>query len=210
MLENIGTYNLYALLGKFYMEENIIIHNVNQGVDIYLGKLQGPIPLGNKRSLQAFELRARNRNIIIQTFEKRSIIVIESIIMGSEKKRKEYDEEDCEVLKAIREHKGYGFDPKDTLNLPSEIVFVAVQGCYNEVKMQEHLTEITIMGYQGNILLSTIITPRTFVTINPKHLGFDEEELLDGKDEFNVLHEIRHMLLGKTIVSYDIKNPKTM
>ena len=84
MLENIGTYNLYALLGKFDTEENIIIHNVNQGIDIYIGKLQGPIPLNSKRSLQAFELRGRNRNIIIQTFEKRSIIVIESIILGSE------------------------------------------------------------------------------------------------------------------------------
>ena len=101
LLENVGTYNLYALLGKFDAEENIIIHNVNQGVDIYLGRLQGPVPLGIKRSLQGFELRGRNRNIIIQTFEKRSIIVIESVIKGSEKKRKEYEESDNEIEEAI-------------------------------------------------------------------------------------------------------------
>ena len=84
MLENVGTYNLYALLGKFDAEENIIIHNVNQVVDIYIGGLKGSIQLGSKRSLQAFELKGRNRNIVIQTTEKRSVLVIESIIMGSE------------------------------------------------------------------------------------------------------------------------------
>ena len=71
--------------------------------------------------------------------------------------------------------------------------------------MKEHLIEVTIMDYPGNILLFTITAPRTFVTINPRHLGFDDEELLNGKDELNILSEIRNIVRGKTIVSYDIK-----
>ena len=70
MLESIGTYSLYTLLGKFDQEENIIIHNVNQPIDMYLTGLKGPIPVGSKRSIQAFGLRERNRNIIIQTVKK--------------------------------------------------------------------------------------------------------------------------------------------
>jgi len=40
MLETVGTYNLYTLLGKFDQEENIIIHNVNQPIDMYLTGLK--------------------------------------------------------------------------------------------------------------------------------------------------------------------------
>ena len=71
--------------------------------------------------------------------------------------------------------------------------------------MKEHEVEVTIMGYQGNVLLSTIIAPRTFVTINPSHLGFEEDELMLGKDEFATLIEIRKIVLEKTIIGYDIK-----
>jgi len=74
--------------------------------------------------------------------------------------------------------------------------------------MKEHVVEVTIMGYQGNILLSTIIAPRTFVTINPSHLGFEEDELVLGKDEFTTIKEIGRIITNKTIIGYDIK--KTM
>jgi len=70
------------------------------------------------------------------------------------------------------------------------------------------VVEITIMGYQGNILLSTIIAPRTFVTINPSHLGFEEDDLMTGKDEFITMQEIRRITINKTIIGYDMK--KTM
>ena len=205
MLENVGTYNLYALLGKFDAEENIITHNVNQVVDIYIGGLKGSIQLESKRSFQAFELKGRNRNIVIQTTEKRSVIVIESIIMRSELREIILNKEGCKIRQAIIKQKGYGFNPEETLNLPNEIIFVAVQGCHNETTMKEHLIEITIMDYQGKILLFTVTAPRTFVTINPRHLGFDEEELLNGKDELDTLSEIRKILIGKTLVGYDIK-----
>ena len=87
MLETVGTYNLYTLLGKFDKEENIIIHNVNQPIDLYLTGLKGLIPMSSKKSLQAFALLERNRNMVIQTIEKRSIIVIEAVIPGSEIKK---------------------------------------------------------------------------------------------------------------------------
>jgi len=64
------------------------------------------------------------------------------------------------------------------------------------------------MGYQGDIILSTIITPRVFVTINPSHLGFDEDELITGKDEMTMMREIRALTKNKTIIGYNIK--KTM
>ena len=209
MLETVGTYNLCALLGKFDEEENIIIHNVNQSIDVYVNGLQGPIPMASKRSLQAFELRNRNRNLIIQTIEKRTIIVIESIIPGSEHKRNPEDIEKCQTLeKAIIGQQGYGFKPQVTPNLPHEIIFVSVTGCYDETIMQEHMVEITIMGYQGNPILSTIITPRVFVTINPNHLGFEEDDLTNGKDEMTIQKEIRRLVRNKTIIVYNAK--KTM
>ena len=73
--------------------------------------------------------------------------------------------------------KGYGFDPLETLNLPNEIVFMAARGCHNEIKMQEHLIEVTLMGYHGNTLLSTIIAPRTFVTIINNYKQFVQSDM---------------------------------
>ena len=40
MLEAIGTYNLYTLLGKVDEEENVIIQNINQPIEIYLTGLR--------------------------------------------------------------------------------------------------------------------------------------------------------------------------
>ena len=209
MLEAIGTYNLYTLLGKFEDEENIIIHNVNQSIDVYINGLQGPIPIASQRSLQAFELKKRNRNLIIQTMEKRTIIVIESVIPLSDVRRTPEDIEICQTLeKAIIGQQSYEFKTQVTPNLPHEIIFVSVTGCYDETIMQEHMVEITLMGYQGNPILSTIVTPRVFVTINPSHLGFEEDDLMNGKDEMTIQREIRKMVRNKTIIIYNAK--KTM
>ena len=209
MLEAVGTYNLFTLLGKFEDEENIIIHNVNQYIDVYINGLQGPIPMASQRSLQAFELKKRNRNLIIQTTEKRTIVVIESVIPLSNIKRTPEDIEICQTLeKAIIGQQGYGFKPQVKPNLPHEIIFVSATGCYDETIMQEHMVEITIMGYQGNPILSTIITPRVFVTINPNHLGFEEDDLMNGKDERTIQKEIGRLVRNKTIIVYNAK--KTM
>ena len=209
MLEATGTYNLHALLGKLDTEENIIIHNVNQSIDIYISGLKGPIPMASQRSLQIFGLRNRNRNIILQTIEKRAIVVIESIIPDSDFKRQPEEIEICPIIeKALIGQQGYGFKPDATLKLPSEILFISAQGCYDETIMQEHLVEVTIMGYHGNIILSTIVTPRVFVTINPSHLGFEEDDLIKGKDENTIPRNIRKLVKNKTIVLYNAK--KTM
>ena len=207
-LETIGTYNIYTLLGKFEKEENIIIHSVYQPIDVYFTGIKGPIPMASKRSIQAFSLTERNRNVIIQTTEKRTIVVIESIIPGSETKLTSRESDDCHVQKAIIGQQGYSFHPDASLNLPSELLFISTQGCHDESIMQEHMIEVTIMGYQGNVILSTIVTPRVFVTINPDHLGFEEDDLTMGKDEFTTIKEIQRITLNKTIVGYDIK--KTM
>ena len=153
MLESIGTYNMYTLLGKFDNEENIIIHNVNQSIDVYLTGIKESIPMASKRSLQAFGLKERNRNIIIQTTEKRAIVVIESIIPGSETKVKPGKADRCPIEKALIGQQSYSFEPQVTLNLLSEILFISAQGCYDETIMQEHIIEVTIMGYQGNVVL---------------------------------------------------------
>ena len=209
MLEAIGTYNLYTLLGKFEEEENILIHNINQPIDVYITGLQGPITMASKRSLQAFELRNRNRNLMIQTTEKRTIIAIESIVPWSEIKRVPIDIDICTTIeKAINERQGYGFKPQLTPDLPQEIVFISAIGCYDETIMQEHMVEVTIMGYRGNIILSTIIAPRLFVTINSHHLGFEEDDLMNGKDEIAAKEQIRKLVRNKTIVTYNVK--KTM
>ena len=201
--------NLYPLLGKFEEEENIIIHNVNQSIDVYINGLQGPIPMASQRSLQAFELRKRNRNLIIQTVEKKTITVVEAIIPGSECKRIPEDIEICQTIeRPIIGQQGHGFNPQITPKLPHEIIFIAVTGCYDETIMQEHMVEITIMGYQGNIILSTIITPRVFVTINPNHLGFEEDDLMNGRDEMTTKREIRRLVRNKTAIVYNAK--KTM
>ena len=181
---------------------------MNQSIDVYLTGLQGPIPMASKRSLQAFGLRNRNRNLIIQTIEKRTIVVIEAIIPGSEYKRTPEEIDICPTIeKALIGQQGYGFKPQVTPNLPNEIVFIAVTGCYDETIMQEHMVEITIMGYQGNTILSTIITPRLFVTINPNHLGLEEDDLINGKDEITMMREIRKLVRNKTIIGYTLEKP---
>jgi len=206
MLEAVGTYNLYTLLGKFEEEENILIHNINQSIDVYITGLRGPIPMASKLSLQAFELRNRNRNLIIQTTEKRTIIAIESIVPWSEIKRIPVDIDICTTIeKAINGRQGYGFKPQLTPDLPQEIVFISAIGCYDETIMQEHMVEVTIMGYRGNIILSTIIAPRLFVTINSHHLGFEEDDLMNGKDEITAMERIRKLVRNKTIVTYNVK-----
>ena len=206
MLETVGTYNLYALLGKFDDEENILLHNVNHSVDVYVNGLKGPIPMASKRSLQAFKLKDRNRNLIIQTFEKRTIIAIEAIIPWSETRRIPLEMELCTTIeKAINGQQGYGIKPRVNPELPKDILFIAAKGCYDETIMQEHLVEVTIMGQQGNIILSTIVAPRLFVTINPQHLGFEEDELTQGKDEIATMIEIRKIVRNKIIITYNIK-----
>ena len=64
---------------------------------------------------------------------------------------------------------------------------MAIQTSWDEVKTVEHFVEITIMDRQGDILLSTIVTPRRVITLNKHHLGFDEEDLVTGKDKVSVL-----------------------
>jgi len=206
MLETVGTYNLYALLGKFDEEENILLHSANHSIDVYVNGLKGPIPMASKRSLQAFGLKERNRNLIVQTFEKRTIIVIESIIPWSEIKRIPLEMELCSTIeKAIVGQQGYGFKPQVNPELQQDIMFIAAKGCYDETIMQEHLVEVTIMDQQGNVILSTIVTPRVFVTINPQHLGFEEDDLTQGKDEMTTRVEIRKLIRNKTIITYNIK-----
>jgi len=198
--------NLYPLLGKFEEEENIIIHNVNQSIDVYINGLQGPIPIASQRSLQAFELRKRNRNLVIQTVEKKTIIVIEAVIPESNIKRTPEDIEMCpEIDKALMEQREYGFKSPSRSLIRNNILFISAQGCYNESIMQEHLIEVTISNYQGNIILSTIITPRVFVTINSSHLGFDEDELANGKDEMTIGKEIRKLVKNKVIIGYNMR-----
>ena len=138
MSETVDTYNPYTLLGKFDKEENIIIHNVNQPIDVYLTGLKGPISISSKNSLQAFGLRERNRNMVIQIIEKKSIVVIEAIIPGSEVKKTINEAEDCKIQQAIIGQQSYGFNPFETLNLPAKIIFMAAQGCYDKTTMQEH------------------------------------------------------------------------
>ena len=206
VLEAIVTYNLYTLLGKFEEEENLIIHNINQPIEVYITGLRGPVSMGSKRSLQAFELKERSRNIIIQTREKRTIIVVESVIPESNHKRVPQEIEMCHTIdKALTEQREYGFKLQPMINMRNSIIFISAQGCYDETIMQEHLVEVTIMDYQDNIILSTLITPRVFVTINPSHLGFDEDELIIGKDEINMMKEIRKLAKNKIIIGYDIK-----
>ena len=206
MLENIGTYNLYTLLGNFDDEENVIIHNLNQPINVYFNGLRDSILMATRKSLQAFELKERNRNIIIETREKKTLIVIESVISYSNHKRTPEDIERCPIIdKAIREQQEYAFKSQSISRIRNDIVFISTQGCYDETTMQEHLVEITIMDYHGRPILSTIITPRVFVTINPKHLGFDEDDLTSGKDEINMMEEIRKMVKNKVIIGYDIK-----
>jgi len=206
MLENIGTYNLYTLLGKFDEEENIMIHNVNQPIEVYFTGIRGPISVASKRSLQAFELKERSRNVIIQTQEKRTIVVIESVIPGSNIKQNPEEIEMCSHIdKALMSQREYEFKSPPTITIKKDIIFMSAQGCYDETTMQEHLVEVTIMDYRGNILLSTIITPRVFVTINPSHLGFDEDELMRGKDEMNMAKELRKLTKNKIIIGYNIK-----
>jgi len=206
MLETVGTYNLYALMGKFDEEENILLHNANHSIEVYVTGLQGPIPMASGRSLQAFGLKERTRNLIIQTFEKRTIIVIEAIIPWSEIRRTPEDIDLCtNIEKAIVGQQGYKFKPHVTPELPKDIIFIAAIGCYDETIMQEHLVEVTIMGYQGNTILSTIIAPRLFVTINSQHLGFEEDDLTSGKDEITTMKEIRKLVRNKIIITYNVK-----
>ena len=46
--------------------------------------------------------------------------------------------------------------------------------------------EVTIINYQGQILLSTVVTPRQYVPFNENHAGFPEEEMMQGKDEVSL------------------------
>jgi len=205
MLETIGTYNLYTLLGKFEEEENIILHNVNSSIEVYINGLQGPIPMNSNRSLQAFELKKRNRNLIIQTTEKRTIVVIESVEPLSNIRRTPENIEICpNIDAALARQQEYGFKSQLMTFIRNDVIFLSARECHDETIMQEHLVEITITGYQGNHILSTIITPRVFVTVNPKHLGFEEDDLMKGKDELDIKAKIRKITKNKILIGYNI------
>jgi len=109
------------------------------------------------------------------------------------------------IEKAINGQQGHGLKPRINPELPKDIIFIAAKGCYDETIMQEHLVEVTVMGQQGNIILSTIVAPRVFVTINPQHLGFEEDELTQGKDEIATMIEIRKLVRNKIIITYNIR-----
>ena len=107
MLEHIKTYNLAKLLGKFNETENIYIHNTNQNITVYMGGLDIPIQLSSHNSIEAFELKERSRNLIIQTYELRTIIAIESITKKGGHKTLPKNNPKCRIYQAIMSKKNY-------------------------------------------------------------------------------------------------------
>ena len=124
MLEHIKSYNMSALLGQFNETENIYIHSTNQNIFIYMGGLDAPIKLPSNNSLEAFELKERSRNLIIQTFELRTVIVIESVTKKDEPKSLPKNDPKCRIYKAIMSKQNYEITDEEELRMLSSILYI--------------------------------------------------------------------------------------
>jgi len=134
MLEYIETYNLSALLGQFNETENIYINSTNQNITIHMGGLEAPIKLLSNNSLEAFELKERSRNLIIQIYELRTIIVIESITKKGEPKSLPKNDPKCRIYKAIMSKRNYELVEEEKVKMPASILYVAGHGLKNNGK----------------------------------------------------------------------------
>ena len=171
-----------------------------------MGGLDTPIQLPSHNSVEAFELKERSRNLIIQTHELRTIIVIESITKKGGHKTLPKNDPKCRVYQAIMNKKNYEITEDEEVKIPSSILYIAAQGIKDNEKETENLLEVTIINYKGQILLSTVVSPRQYVPFNESHTGFPEDEMTQGKDEILVLENIKRLVMQKVIVCYGALN----